>query len=66
MVPKIPANANLENLDEALEDCGDVNLVRDSVTEVGEEWRGRRRLLLKNSCGFGGTNVSLLFAEHKP
>ena len=60
----IPGNANLENLDDGLDSSG-VNLVRDNVTEVGDEWRGRRRLVLKNSFGFGGTNVSLLFAEYK-
>ena len=60
----IPGNANLENLEDGLESSG-VKLVRDNVTEVDKEWRGRRRLVLKNSFGFGGTNVSLLFAEYK-
>ena len=60
----IPGNANLENLDEGLEIDG-VNLVRENVTNVDDEWRDRRRLVLKNSFGFGGTNVSLLFAEYK-
>ena len=60
----IPGNANLESLDEGLESSG-VNLVRENVIDVGDEWIGRRRLVLKNSFGFGGTNVSLLFAEYK-
>jgi 3-oxoacyl-[acyl-carrier-protein] synthase II len=61
----IPANANLETLDDDLDDC-EVRLVRENVFAVDDgEWNSRRRLVLKNSFGFGGTNVSLLFSEFK-
>uniref|UniRef100_A0A1L3THU2 beta-ketoacyl-[acyl-carrier-protein] synthase I n=1 Tax=Paracyclopina nana TaxID=565004 RepID=A0A1L3THU2_PARNA len=54
------------NLDEPEEGIGKgVQLVRESIYE-SEKKRDTRRLVLKNSFGFGGTNVSLLFAEYIP
>ena len=53
----IPANVNLHALDESVEQFG-VELVKENVSLPSNE----RRLALKNSFGFGGTNVSLLFS----
>jgi 3-oxoacyl-[acyl-carrier-protein] synthase II len=60
---KIPGNVNLETLDE--------NIQQDNLTFPSEvtdivKSQGSRKLILKNSFGFGGTNVSLLLGEYKP
>ena len=46
----IPGNANLENPDPA---CEGLNLPRTTVSQAP-------RLVLKNSCGFGGSNACLV------
>ena len=56
----IPANANADNVENVSKETE--NIVRGASVE--EKPLTGRRLILKNSFGFGGTNVSLLFAEY--
>ena len=52
----VPPSVNIEQLDNKLAE--DLNIVvGKKVLDLGNE----RRVLLKNSFGFGGTNVSLIF-----
>jgi len=52
----VPPSVNIEQLDNKLAE--DLNIVvGEKVLDLGNE----RRVLLKNSFGFGGTNVSLIF-----
>ena len=60
----IPKCANLVNFDEKTKSALDsVNLLQENVEDKRNT--DSRRLILKNSFGFGGTNVSLLFGEYK-
>ena len=57
----VPPNINIDNLDP---DIGKLNLniVRDTaVCDIST----KRRILLKNSFGFGGTNASLVFENYE-
>lgn len=54
----VPPSVNVEQLDSELGE--DLNIVLGSkVTDQGN----KKRILLKNSFGFGGTNVSLIFEK---
>ncbi len=53
----VPKNFNLDSVEEGFADCLDI------VTENKSSSRNGRRLVLKNSFGFGGTNASLLFSS---
>ena len=57
---RIPGILNLDNP----EQDEDVRLLKHSIHEPRNSSCDKRRLVLKNSFGFGGTNVSLLFAEY--
>ena len=57
---RIPGILNLDNP----EQDDDVRLLKHSIHEPRNSSCDKRRLVLKNSFGFGGTNVSLLFAEY--
>ena len=62
---RIPPSINIDNRDPVIP--ADFNIV--TTTEFSPELSTvpdgiPRRLTLKNSFGFGGTNVSLLFAEY--
>lgn len=58
---EIPPSINLETIEE--------NLKLNFVANQSEEWKtiskDGRRIALKNAFGFGGTNVTLCFAEYK-
>jgi len=55
----IPPSVNIDNLDNEV--GGELNIVvGNKVVEVGND----RNILLKNSFGFGGTNVSLVFEKY--
>ncbi len=56
----VPKCLNLEDIDKEI--AKDVKFVLNKVEE-GKVEEGRRRLVLKNSFGFGGTNVSLVFSN---
>ena len=58
----IPGLVNLEKPDSGISD--ELNLVKESI-DLGISNVGRRRLVMKNSFGFGGTNACLFFAELK-
>jgi 3-oxoacyl-(acyl-carrier-protein) synthase len=60
---RIPPTLNVENVDDTL----DENLLRivSERFEQKNESNDIPKLVLKNSFGFGGTNVSLLLAEFK-
>ena len=54
----VPPCINIEELDSRL--AQEVNIVQGKqVVDQGSQ----SRILLKNSFGFGGTNVSLVFAK---
>ena len=58
----IPGLMNLENPDEGISD--NLNMVKKSL-DLGENLNdGKRRLAMKNSFGFGGTNACVFFAEY--
>jgi len=59
---KIPATLNVTNPDESL-DKSLLKIVTDTSENVGVDGSDVRRLILKNSFGFGGTNVSLLLGQ---
>ena len=59
----IPGLMNLDNLEVGIGD--DLNMVKESV-DLGKSNFGKRRLVMKNSFGFGGTNACLFFAEYIP
>ena len=56
----IPATVNCDNIDTKIEALN-INIVRS----VHKEKQTDRRILLKNSFGFGGTNASLVFESYK-
>ena len=60
---RIPPTLNVENVDDA---C-DESLLKIVVgqCDVATGSNELKKLVLKNSFGFGGTNVSLLLAEFK-
>lgn len=60
----IPKNVNVEDV-EMVSPQTEKIVVGVNVNEPIDESDGKRRLVLKNSFGFGGTNVSLLFADFK-
>ena len=59
----IPGLMNLDNLEVGIGD--ELNMVKESV-DLGKSNFGKRRLVMKNSFGFGGTNACLFFAEYIP
>ncbi len=64
----IPRNINLDRVDQEIP-CSDLLVtenMEDSEGSSSSNVPTRRRLLLKNSFGFGGTNVSLLFSNFIP
>ena len=58
----IPGILNLDNPEEGIGD--QVRLLQETINEPKSNCDKSRRLVLKNSFGFGGTNVSLVFAEY--
>ncbi|OQV22113.1 3-oxoacyl-[acyl-carrier-protein] synthase, mitochondrial [Hypsibius exemplaris] len=53
----VPPTVNLENVDK---DISDLNIVANKSVK----WEARdRRIAIKNSFGFGGTNASIVFAQ---
>ena len=58
----IPPTINLEKCDDQMEVKGKIKVIQDVVTDSNETSK-HQKLVLKNSFGFGGTNVSLLFGE---
>ena len=52
------------NLDHPEEGIGDQFHVLKTSTQLPKSSTNERRLVLKNSFGFGGTNASLVFAEY--
>ena len=61
----LPPMINLEKPDDDMEIKGKTKIARDTVRYTNETPQ-RRKLILKNSFGFGGTNVSLVFGEFLP
>ena len=59
----LPHTINLDQADSNMEIKGNTKIVRNNIDASNEETKERRKLILKNSFGFGGTNVSLLFGE---
>lgn len=58
---KLPPTINLENVSKEMQGM-------NFVPNQSQDWKpteGRRRVALKNSFGFGGTNASLCFAEYR-
>ena len=56
----VPPNLNIDNLDPYIEKLN-LNIVRgDKVCDTST----MKRILLKNSFGFGGTNASLVFENY--
>ena len=55
----LPKNANLKHL----KDCATDKLNILQETFISDKDTSKRKLVLKNSFGFGGTNVSLLFSN---
>jgi 3-oxoacyl-[acyl-carrier-protein] synthase II len=60
----LPPTINLDMPDDGMEVDGKSKIVRD-VVDASKETSQTRKLILKNSFGFGGTNVSLLFGEFR-
>ena len=54
----VPPSINIQALDPGIADLG-LNIVREKVVCDRE-----KRILLKNSFGFGGTNASLVFENY--
>lgn len=54
----VPATLNLETVDEALEPCNTVSLVKSEPVKT------QVNVALTNSFGFGGTNASLVFKKY--
>jgi len=63
---RLPPNRNLERLDPLLEPL--LDRLRFTPADGPVEWstttNNRRRILLKNSFGFGGTNASLCISSY--
>lgn len=57
----LPAVINLESPEEGIEK--DLNIVRETLDLSNTMNGSKRKLVLKNSFGFGGTNASIVFAE---
>lgn len=58
---KMPPTINLENVSAEMQGM-------NFVANKAQDWQpaaGKRRVALKNSFGFGGTNASLCFAEYR-
>jgi len=55
----VPPSINIDNLDPKIEELG-LNIVRRKVCDKVT----KKRALLKNSFGFGGTNASLVFESY--
>ena len=60
---KIPGTINLTDFDKELPEG--LNIVTKSIDESNSVDSSRRRLVIKNSFGFGGTNASIVFGEYK-
>jgi 3-oxoacyl-[acyl-carrier-protein] synthase II len=60
----VPRIMNLEKSEEHIENCG--LRLKEADSEENRDWDGRKRLVLKNSFGMGGTNACLVFAEFNP
>ena len=58
----LPPTSNVDNLDEDMDSKGKTRIVREMIDNSNESNRAQK-LVLKNSFGFGGTNVSLLYGE---
>ena len=54
----VPPSVNIQNLDPVIASTG-LNIVREKLVCDRE-----KRVLLKNSFGFGGTNASLVFENY--
>jgi 3-oxoacyl-[acyl-carrier-protein] synthase II len=61
---RIPPTLNLESADESLDE-NLLKIVSGKVLTESEKTSIVKRLVLKNSFGFGGTNVSLLLSEFR-
>ena len=56
---RVPPCLNIQTLDPNIAQLG-LNIVREEVVVCDAE----KRILLKNSFGFGGTNASLVFENY--
>ena len=58
----IPGLVNLDKIESGIDNG--LHVLKESI-DLGKSKVGRRRLVMKNSFGFGGTNACLFFAEYK-